>query len=348
MYKIFRSLLFLLSTENAHALVMFFLKISGKIFGIPQLTKKIFSIQDKRLEKNVFGIDFKNPVGFAAGFDKNAEVCNYLGNWGFAFVETGTITPKAQSGNPKPRSFRLKKDGALINRMGFNNDGVEKIVERLKKRKKNHTVIGGNIGKNTTVANSDAVGDYLTVFKTIYDFVDYIAVNVSCPNITNLQKLQNRAELEILLRALIEERNKRQTYRPILVKISPDLSFAQIDDTVELIEMLGIDGIIATNTTISRESLATPLSEIEKIGAGGLSGKPLTNRALAAVRHISQKTAGKLPIIAVGGITTVEDAINMIEAGASLIQIYTGYIYQGPYFVKKILKALLQRNGTSC
>lgn len=341
MYKLFRPLLFLLSTENAHKLVVFFLKITKYIPGLPALLRCIFTVKNKKLQRELFGITFKNPIGFAAGFDKNAVVYNQLGNMGFSFVEIGTVTPKGQPGNPKPRNFRLKKDKAIINRMGFNNDGLVRVIKRIREQKRKNVVLGGNIGKNTSVANEEAVNDYVKTFVGLYDYVDYFTVNVSCPNIGNLQKLQNKAELEIILKALVNERRYMDVYKPILLKISPDLSFEQIDDTLYIIREIGIDGIVAVNTTTSREGLITPPEKIQEIGNGGLSGKPLTERALEVVKYISEQTSGELPIIAVGGIMTVQDALNMLNAGASLIQLYTGYIYEGPWFVKKIQKALL-------
>jgi dihydroorotate dehydrogenase len=300
------------------------------------------SVKNKSLEREIFGLTFRNPVGLAAGFDKNAEVFDLLGNFGFSFVEIGTVTPKAQSGNPKPRSFRLKKDKALVNRMGFNNKGLTEIIKNLREKKNRTVTVGGNIGKNTMVPNTDAISDYLKTFKGLYDYVDYFTVNVSCPNVENLTQLQNKTELEILLKSLVNERKYMDVYKPILVKISPDLSFEQIDDTLYIIRETGIDGVVATNTTTSREGLKTPAKEIEATGQGGLSGQPLSRRSLEIVRYIREQTAGKLPIIAVGGIMTVADAVNMIEAGADLIQLYTGYIYRGPFFVKRILKALMK------
>ncbi|MDR1170112.1 MAG: quinone-dependent dihydroorotate dehydrogenase [Prevotellaceae bacterium] len=349
MYKIFRSLLFLLPAEKAHHAVLFLIKSVKYVPCLPCLLKKILSVKNDALEKEVFGLTFKNPIGFAAGFDKNAEIFDILGNFGFAFVEIGTVTPKSQPGNPKPRSFRLKKDNALINRMGFNNDGLAIIIKRLRKKSNRTVIVGGNIGKNTMVPNTDAVSDYLKTFKGLYDYVDYFTVNVSCPNVGNLTQLQNKTDLEILLKSLANERKYMDVYKPVLVKISPDLSFEQIDDTLYIIRETGIDGVVATNTTTSREGLKTSDKEISEIGQGGLSGQPLTRRSLEIVRYIHEQTSGKLPIIAVGGIMTVADAVNMIDAGADLIQLYTGYIYQGPCFVKKIQKTLikLSRNHKS-
>jgi dihydroorotate dehydrogenase len=351
MYKIIRFLMFLFPAEKAHNAIVFFIKSARYIPCLPWLLKKNLSVNDRALEKELFGLTFKNPIGFAAGFDKNAEIFDMLGNFGFSFVEIGTVTPKSQSGNPKPRCFRLKKDNALVNRMGFNNDGLSVIIKRLRTKKDGRVIVGGNIGKNTMVPNTDAVSDYLKTFKGLYDYVDYFTVNVSCPNVSNLTRLQNKPDLEILLKSLVNERKYMDVYKPVLVKISPDLSFEQIDDTLYIIRETGIDGVVATNTTTSREGLKSSAKEIDETGQGGLSGQPLTKRALEIVRYIHEQTSGKLPIIAVGGIMTVADAVNMLDAGADLIQLYTGYIYQGPSFVKKIQKALLKKmknNVLSC
>jgi dihydroorotate dehydrogenase len=342
MYKIIRLLLFLFPAEKAHNIVMFLLKTARYIPAFPCLLNKILSVKNQTLEKELFGLTFKNPIGLAAGFDKNAEVFDVLGNFGFSFVEIGTVTPKSQPGNPKPRCFRLKKDNAIINRMGFNNDGLSVVIKRLREKSVRKVIVGGNIGKNTMVPNTDAVSDYVKTFKGLYDYVDYFTVNVSCPNVSNLTRLQNKPDLEILLKSLVNERKYMDVYKPVLVKISPDLSFEQIDDTLYIIRETGIDGIVATNTTTSRENLKTPLKEVLETGLGGLSGQPLTKRSLEIVRYIHEQTSGKLPIIAVGGIMTVADAVNMLDAGADLIQLYTGYIYQGPWFVKKILKTLVK------
>jgi dihydroorotate dehydrogenase len=342
MYRIIRLLLFCLPPEKAHNTVVSIIKATRYIPFLPFLLRKTLSLQDKSLEKEIFGITFRNPIGFAAGFDKNAEIFDILGNFGFSFVEIGTVTPKSQPGNPKPRNFRLTKDQAIINRMGFNNDGLSTIIKRLRTRKNHEIIVGGNIGKNTAAPNTDAISDYLKTFKGLYDYVDYFTINVSCPNVASLTELQNKTWLERLLKALVNERKYMDIYKPILVKISPDLSFEQIDDILYIIIENGIDGIVATNTTTSREGLKTSPREIEETGAGGLSGQPLTKRSLEIVQYICEQTSRKLPVIAVGGIMTVADAINMFEAGASLIQLYTGYIYNGPGLVKKIQKALIK------
>lgn len=336
MYKFFRPLFFIFPPESIHHFVMCFIKFTKYIPGF----SKLFTVKNEKLKRQIFGLNFKNPLGFAAGFDKNAEVYNELSNFGFGFIEIGTVTPFPQSGNPKPRSFRLQKDQALINRMGFNNLGLDSAIAMLKKERKKNLIVGGNIGKNTVTPNEKAAADYLKCFKGLYSYVDYFVVNVSCPNIGNLHKLQNRNELEEILKGLIEYRRDQDTYRPVLLKISPDLSFEQIEDTVILIRELGVDGIVAVNTTTSRDGLTTDEADLKDIGNGGLSGAPLTARALEVVRFVSNMTSGELPIIGVGGIMTEEDAVNMLNAGASLIQVYTGFIYQGPSFAKRILKSI--------
>jgi dihydroorotate dehydrogenase len=340
MYKLIRYLLFMFSAERAHGMVMFALKAVKYIPFLSVALRKYYRNDDKSLERTVFGLKFRNPVGFAAGFDKNAKVFETLGDLGFASVEIGTVTPLPQSGNPKPRCFRLVADHAIINRMGFNNDGLEAIAKRLQRRRNKSLIVGGNLGKNTQVANADAVNDYLTVFKGLYDCADYFTVNVSCPNIGNLRQLQDRAQLELLLNALTHERSLHTVYKPLLLKISPDLSFAQIDDTLEIIALTGIDGIVATNPTTSRDGLVTPAPTVAAIGNGGLSGKPLAHRSREIVHYIYEKTGGKLPIIAVGGIMNADDARAMLDAGASLIQLYTGYIYEGPNLIRQICKQL--------
>ena len=307
------------------------------------LFRRYFTVKDKRLQRELFGLTFQSPVGLAAGFDKNAEVYNEMSAFGFGFIEIGTVTPLGQKGNPKPRCFRLPQDKAIINRMGFNNKGADAAANSLKKRKrKAGLIIGGNIGKNTATDNENAANDYLQDFITLYDYVDYFVVNVSCPNVTDLRKLQDKDNLTGILSGLIEQRRFQDVYKPILLKISPDLTIEQVDETLEIINKTGLDGIVATNTTTSREGLQTSAEIIEKIANGGLSGKPLTLRSLEIVRHIAEKTEGKLPIIGVGGIMTEQDAINMLQAGASLVQIYTGFIYEGPGFVKRINRKLLQ------
>lgn len=340
MYKfLVRPLLFLFAPETIHFIVSCILKVTFIIPGLSYIISRLFTLENKRLVRDVAGLKFKNPVGLAAGFDKNASLFNELSNLGFSFVEIGTITPEPQTGNKKPRSFRLAKDSALINRMGFNNYGIEEIVKRLK-RKRFDIIIGGNIGKNTKTTNKDAYNDYEICFRKIYDHVDYIAVNVSCPNIDNLTELQDAKALENILHRLMEIRKKQTKHKPVFLKISPDLSNRQLDEIIDISVNTGINGIIATNTTIERKELRTSQDKIDKIGSGGLSGKPLTNRSTATIKYINKKLDGKLPIIGVGGIMSPEDAIEKIEAGATLVQVYTGFIYEGPYLVKRINKAI--------
>lgn len=341
MYKsIIRPMLFCFSPEAIHHFVVFCLKFGFKIPLVKFLVSKQCKVENSKLERNVLGLKFKNPIGFAAGFDKNAEVFEELASFGFSHIEIGTVTPKAQSGNPKPRCFRLKQDNAIINRMGFNNHGVDYAVEKLKKRKSN-IIIGGNIGKNTITPNEDAVNDYVYNLQKIHSYVDYFVVNVSCPNIANLGKLQNKESLMALLSKLKEVNLSFDKPKPMLLKLSPDLSQEHLDETLEVVLELGIDGIIATNTTTTRDNLTTDADKIAAIANGGLSGKPLFEKSLETVKYIASKTQKKIVIIAVGGIFDYEDAKKMLDAGADLIQVYTGFIYEGPFMVKKILKKIV-------
>lgn len=341
--KIVRPILFLLSPEKIHSLVVNCIRVGFRIPGIKWVTKKLTTIEHPSLERDVFGLHFKNPVGFAAGFDKNAEVFDDFSAFGFSFIEIGTVTPKPQAGNPKPRSFRLKADKALINRMGFNNKGVEYAGEKLKKRKGN-IIIGGNIGKNTLTPNELAVNDYLYCFKELYDYVDYLVVNISCPNVANLRHLQDGEQLGLILDTLTKERKERKIYKPILLKVSPDLTIEQLDETISKAAESGIDGFIATNTTTSRNNLTIDCEKIKSIGNGGLSGAPLADRSTEVIKYIHTKTSGTKPIIGVGGILTPDDAIGKINAGASLVQVYTGFIYSGPMLVKQINKAIINKD----
>jgi dihydroorotate dehydrogenase len=296
---------------------------------------------------NAFGLDFRNPVGLAAGFDKNAKYINELSYCGFGFIEIGTLTPKGQIGNPKKRLFRLKKDKGIINRMGFNNDGVEVAIKHLKKVRKNGVLVGGNIGKNKVTPNEDANNDYLTCYHALFDYVDYFVVNVSSPNTPNLRALQEREPLEKLLSTLIHENNKKTEQKPILLKIAPDLSSEQLDDIVDIVLKTKIHGVIATNTTISREGLVTPTNIVNELGAGGLSGKPLLSRSTEVIKYINNKSNGAIPIIGVGGIHSAKDAIEKLEAGAVLVQLYTGFIYEGPSVIKKINTEIIKYRNQS-
>lgn len=308
--------------------------------GMKWIWNKKFCIDNKQLETEVFGIKFPNPVGLAAGFDKNANMFNDLGFCGFGFIEIGTVTPKAQDGNEKPRLFRLKKDEAIINRMGFNNQGLEQVVVNLKKRN-TKVIIGGNIGKNKITPNNEAISDYLKTFEGLFPYVDYFVVNVSSPNTPNLRELQEKEPLKQLLSELMIANQQKPIQKPILLKIAPDLTNEQLDDIIEIVNEVKIAGVIATNTTISRESLLSTNNEIELCGAGGLSGKPLSERSTEVIRYLSEKSNKAFPIIGVGGIHSEKDALEKIEAGASLVQLYTGYIYEGPGLVKRINKAIL-------
>lgn len=303
----------------------------------------MYGYRNPKLQREVFGIRFENPVGLAAGFDKEAKFIDEFASLGFGFIEIGTITPKAQPGNPKPRLFRLPEDEALINRMGFNNQGLEQAVKMLKKRT-SKVVIGGNIGKNKVTPNEEAFRDYEMCFESLYDHVDYFAVNVSSPNTPNLRELQEKEPLkELLLR--LKERNKlKKQPKPILLKIAPDLTNDQLDDILEIVDEIDLDGIIATNTTIARTGLTTDPEEVHNLGAGGLSGKPVRDRSTEVIKYLKENAKKPFPIIGVGGINSPEDALEKIEAGASLVQLYTGFIYQGPGLIKRINRKILKNS----
>lgn len=338
MYKqILRPLLFQFDPEAVHHFSFSSLKLAHRFPGVSQLLRKMFTIEDKRLEREVFGLKFKNPVGLAAGFDKNAELYKELSNLGFGFIEIGTVTPKAQAGNPKKRLFRLKEDSAIINRMGFNNEGVDEAVKRLKKN--TNVLIGGNIGKNKITPNEEAVNDYDYNFEALFDYVDYFVVNVSSPNTPNLRALQDKEPLTRLLSHLQNKNQKKSKPKPVLLKIAPDLTDSQLLDIIEIVEDTKIAGVIATNTTISREGLTSENKE----ETGGLSGKPLTKSSTKVIRFLSEKSNKAFPIIGVGGIMTPEDALEKLEAGASLVQLYTGFVYEGPGLVKAINQAILDK-----
>ena len=346
MYRnLIRPLLFLLPPESIHRLLVLFLRFIFKVPGVHVLCKRIYHVDHKVLKTDFLGMRFDNPVGLAAGFDKNAEVYREFYAFGFSFIEVGTVTPLDQPGNTRPRSFRIPKDRGLINRMGFNNHGAEAAAKKLSHTRPKGLILGGNIGKNTLTPNDAAVGDYEAVFKTIYDLVDYFVVNVSCPNITDLHKLQDQESLELILGRILEIRNGYSESKPVLLKISPDLNLKQLDETLEIVLKMKLDGIVATNTTITRDALKTTSEEIAAIGNGGMSGSPITARSLEVVRYIHEKTDGRLPIIAVGGIMSVQDAMNMFEAGATLIQLYTGFIYEGPGLAKRINRELIKRRS---
>ena len=342
MYYLLRRILFIFDPEKVHYFTMDSLSLLLKLLPARLVFKKLFLSKHALLETEAFGLKFKNPVGLAAGFDKNARYINELSYCGFGFIEIGTLTPKAQEGNPKIRLFRLKADQGIINRMGFNNDGVELAIEHLKRARKNGVIIGGNIGKNKVTPNENAVDDYLYCFERLFDYVDYFVVNVSSPNTPNLRALQEKEPLENLLNALV---SKNQTYanpKPILLKIAPDLSNTQLDDIIDIFSSTKIDGLIATNTTISRENLITKTEQVEKIGAGGLSGLPIRDKSTEVIRYVTKKSGNAIPIIGVGGIHSAQDAIEKLQAGAVLIQMYTGFIYEGPSVVKSINNAIIE------
>ena len=343
MYKLFiRPVLFLFSPESIHHFTFRFLQIAGKIPGVMSLLKSIYSLGDKKLERNLFGITFPNPVGLAAGFDKDAVLIDELAAFGFGFIEIGTLTPKGQPGNDKPRLFRLPKDKAIINRMGFNNRGVEQAVQQLRKRK-SKVIVGGNIGKNKVTPNEQAFEDYNTCFEALYPYVDYFVVNVSSPNTPNLRALQEKEPLKKLLSEVKALSLAKEKPKPVLLKIAPDLNQDQLNDVVEILKETHTDGVIATNTTISREGLTADKEKLNAIGAGGLSGKPLTTRATEVISYLRANLGPDFPIIGVGGIMSAQDAIDKLNAGANLVQIYTGFIYEGPALIKSINKALLAK-----
>ena len=344
MYRALRSLLFLKSPESIHYWAMSRLQWAYKQPLLRKWMRKSFSLTDKRLERTLWGLTFPNPVGLAAGFDKDARFTDELACLGFGFVEIGTVTPRAQPGNPQPRLFRLPDDSALINRMGFNNGGAEAAAARLRVREEN-LIIGGNIGKNKDTPNEEAVNDYVAAFKMLFPVVDYFVVNVSSPNTPGLRELQDKEPLTALLNTLQTLNKEQASPKPLLLKIAPDLTDSQLDDIISIVKTTGIDGLVATNTTIDRSGLATPNEETEKIGAGGLSGKPLRQRATEIVKYLHQQSNGSFPIIAAGGIFTAEDAIEKINAGATLVQVYTGFIYEGPAIAKNICEGILSHKN---
>ena len=342
MYRIIRFFLFLFNPELIHHITFKMIKLGGMIPGKMWTWRLIFKVKDTRLEREVFGLKFDNPVGLAAGFDKDAKLFDELASFGFGFVEIGTVTPLPQDGNPKPRLFRVKDDSGLINRMGFNNQGIEAVVARLR-RKKTDIIIGGNIGKNKDTPNEEAANDYAICFEKLFPYVDYFAVNVSSPNTPGLRDLQEKAPLTALLNSLQELNNKKDKRKPILLKIAPDLTNEQLDDIIAIVADTKIDGVIATNTTIDRSSLKTAKNKVEAIGNGGLSGKPVRLRSTQVIKYLADKSNRAFPIIGVGGIHSAEDALEKLDAGATLLQVYTGFIYEGPSLVKRINKAILKR-----
>jgi dihydroorotate dehydrogenase len=348
MYKfLLKPLLFLFDPEKIHHFTFSALKFFLKSAFMRRLTAGLYNVSDKTLERTVFGLQFTNPVGLAAGFDKDARLFDELACFGFSHIEIGTVTPRPQPGNDKPRLLRLKRNEAIINRMGFNNHGAEAAALRLAKRKNPKLIIGGNIGKNKVTPNEEALNDYSLCFEALYNYVDYFVVNVSSPNTPGLRALQDKEPLTQLLNHVMKLNLSKPKRKPVLLKIAPDLENEQLDDIIEIVRVTGIDGVIATNTTISRNGLDYTKEEIEKFGAGGLSGKPLTKRSTEVIRYLAQKSGNTFPIIGVGGIHTADDAREKLEAGAALIQVYTGFIYEGPAIVKNINKGLLKKYSQS-
>ena len=340
MYKLLiRPILFLFDPEVVHHFTFSAIRILFKIPGISSLVKGFYQINDKRLERELFGLKFKNPVGLAAGFDKNAVLYNELANFGFGFIEIGTVTPKGQAGNPKKRLFRLKSDKGIINRMGFNNEGLQAAIEQLKKNK-GKLIIGGNIGKNTNTAPEDYTKDYLVCFNALHPYVDYFVLNVSCPNVGSHAKLTDKDYLEELISDVQNANKTFDMQKPILLKIAPDLNDIQLDEIIELVATTKIEGVIASNTSISRSGLKATKEVLDEIGNGGLSGKPIKDKSTEVIKYLADKSNNSFPIIGVGGIHSAKDAIEKIEAGADLVQLYTGFIYEGPKLVKEINKAL--------
>ncbi len=339
--NILKPLLFLINPERAHYIVAHGLRLLMKIPGVSLVLQSVYGFKHKNLVREVFGLRFENPVGLAAGFDKNAYLVDEYANLGFGFIEVGTVTPNAQVGNPTPRLFRLPKDEALINRMGFNNDGMFAMQQRLASRR-SKVIVGGNLGKNKVTPNEEAEEDYCLSFETLFNDVDYFAVNVSSPNTPNLRALQEKEPLKKLLIRLQKLNQSKQKPKPILLKIAPDLTNEQLDDVIEIVLETNLAGIIATNTTLSREGLKSSADLSKEIG--GLSGRPLRERSTEVIAYLHGKSNGKIPIVGVGGIHSAEDAIEKLKAGACLIQLYSGFIYEGPGLIKEINQAIL-KNG---
>ena len=342
MYKLFiRRFLFLFDPEKIHYATFSLIRFLCKVPFFSAIFRAMYLIEDKRLERNLFGITFKNPVGLAAGFDKNAVLYNELANFGFGFIEIGTVTPKGQEGNPKKRLFRLKDDQGIINRMGFNNDGLETAIVQLKKNK-GKLIIGGNIGKNTQTSPQNYTNDYEECFKGLHPYVDYFVLNVSCPNVGSHEKLNDKEYLLELILAIQNLNLLEPTQKPILLKIAPDLNNNQLDEIIEIVAETKIDGIIASNTSTSRSGLKASKKHLQEIGNGGLSGLPIKEKSTRVIKYLKDTSNKAFPIIGVGGIHSAEDALEKIEAGADLVQIYTGFIYEGPGLIKQINKALLK------
>ena len=340
MYNLLKLFLFQFDPERIHYFVTGTLQRLQKIWGLPKLIQANFKLEHPSLEREVFGLHFKNPVGMAAGFDKNGDYIEELSNFGFGFIEVGTVTPLPQPGNDKPRMFRLPADSGLINRLGFNNKGVDVLANKLASVKRDGLIIGGNIGKNKNTPNEEAVNDYIKCFDRLFDVVDYFVVNVSSPNTPGLRDLQEKEPLKHILNTLQSRNLKEGISRPILLKIAPDLSNEQLDDIVEIVQETKIAGVIASNTTLSRTGLLSDENLTQQ--AGGLSGKPLTLRSTQVIKYLSEKSNKSFPIIGVGGIHSAKDAKDKIAAGATLVQVYTGFVYEGPGLIKSILKGLIK------
>ena len=341
MYKlIIRPILFLFDPEKVHYFAFSLIKIFCKIPLVSNLFRSMYQVNDKKLERTLFGLTFKNPVGLAAGFDKNAVLYNELSNFGFGFIEIGTVTPKGQVGNPKKRLFRLKEDQGIINRMGFNNEGLEVAIQQLKKNKGN-VIIGGNIGKNTQTSPDNYTEDYKECFKGLHPYVDYFVLNVSCPNVGSHAKLNDKAYLLELITECQKLNNQEEKQKPILLKIAPDLNNEQLDEIIALVAETKIDGVIASNTSTTRDNLKVSKERLQEIGNGGVSGQPIKNQSTKVIKYLADNSNKSFPIIGVGGIHSKEDALEKIKAGADLVQIYTGFIYEGPGLIKKINKEIL-------
>ena len=343
MYKLLiRPILFLFDPEKVHYFTFSLIRILCKIPYVASIFRSLYQVKNKKLERKLFGLTFINPVGLAAGFDKNAVLYNELANFGFGFIEIGTVTPKGQLGNPKKRLFRLKEDQGIINRMGFNNDGVEEAIKNLKKNK-HKVIIGGNIGKNTETKSEDYTQDYLEVFKELHPFVDYFVLNVSCPNVGSHAKLNDKDYLLELITECQRQNNLFKIKKPILLKIAPDLNNSQLDEIIELVAETKIDGVIASNTSTTRDNLNVTKERLQEIGNGGVSGLPIKDQSTQVIKYLAETSNKSFPIIGVGGIHSAEDALEKLEAGADLVQVYTGFIYEGPGLIKKINKALLEK-----
>lgn len=343
MYKqLLRPILFVFDPEKVHHFTFSMIRNVSKIPGMKALFRSMYQINDAALERELFGLRFKNPVGLAAGFDKNAVLYNELANFGFGFIEIGTVTPKGQVGNPKKRLFRLTDDKGIINRMGFNNEGLQAAIEQLKKNK-GQLIIGGNIGKNTDTKPEDYTKDYLLCFNALHPYVDYFVLNVSCPNVGSHAKLNDKDYLLELISEVQKANNGFNQQKPILLKIAPDLNNTQLDEIIELINETNLDGVIASNTSVDRKGLKASSERLEVIGNGGLSGQPIKEKSTRVIKYLADKSQKSFPIIGVGGIHSAKDALDKFDAGADLVQIYTGFIYEGPKLIKEINRALIKK-----